>query len=111
MDNIQLDGNIGSEPKEHDSCTTFSIALYAGKHGDTKKTKWYNCVAFEDARVKMQGFGKGAKVRVTGCFSLNTYNNEEREQIIVNDIIAYDPWGDSPSAPVEDDDLGDDIPF
>jgi len=113
MDNIQIDGNLGKAPERRESFVRFSIAVYAGESiAEGKKTKWFNCAAYDSAAENAMEFPKGAKVRITGRYRLYTFENVERDQIIVNKIIAYNPWSDTPEEPEpENDDLGDDIPF
>jgi len=115
VNNIQIDGNIGTENKG--KFTLFSVAMYAGKDRDTdeKQTKWFNCICFNEVE-----FGRGAKVRVTGRIDIQMYQGEAREQIIVDEIISYDPWSknnerenqaNAETAGAEEIDLGSDVPF
>lgn len=81
---ILLTGNLGRDPEAQYTDTgkfilKFSIAVQSG-WGDSKKTEWYDCVAWEKTgEVLNEYIGKGSRIQVRGDFKQEFWIGKDKE--------------------------------
>jgi len=122
MQVIIIAGNVGNVKDVKDAAgdrvLNFSVAVDNGKDksGERKESTWYDCAIWGKRADSLAPYiVKGGKLTVTGRPSARAYDGKAHMEVSVDQLTLMGGGGASeparPSAPQQDYDLDDGIPF
>ena len=90
MNNVQLIGNVGSEPKLFQTtngkeCISFTLAT-TEKYNDTETTTWHNIKGW--GYLAKKPIQKGQRLYISGKISNTSYEDKNGQTKYVSEVVA-----------------------